>query len=89
MKCVRLKPMYWDAMKAIIAYRQEHEVGPSVRDLQAALGLSSTSVVTWRLRMLRRLGAIYYEPHVARTITITCDMIELDIDWHDNYAPIN
>ncbi len=83
MECVRLKPIYWDAMKAIIAYHKEHEVSPSVRDLQAALGLSSTSVVTWRLRMLRRLGAIHYEHYIARTITITCDMIELDIDWHN------
>ncbi len=82
MKCVRLKPMYWDAMKAILDYRQEYGISPSLRDLQAALGLSSTSVVTWRLRMLKRLGAINYEPYLARTITVTCDMIELDIDWH-------
>ena len=85
MKCVRLKPIYWEAMKAILAYRQEHGISPSLRDLQAALGLSSTSVVTWRLRMLRRLGAIHYEPYLARTITITCDMIELD--WNNIPPP--
>lgn len=88
-KCVTLKPIYWDAMKAILAYRAEHEISPSVRDLLDMLGLSSTSGVTRRMRALRRLGAIHYEHGKSRTITITCDMIELDIDWHDNYAPIN
>ena len=82
LKCVKLKPIYWEAMKAIFAYRQEHGISPSVRDLQNMLGLSSKSVVAYRLRRLKRLGAIAYEYAKSRTITITCDMIELDIDWH-------
>lgn len=86
LKCIKLKPIYWQAMKAILAYHKEHQISPSVRDLQAILGLTSTSLVARRLRMLRRLGAIHYEPYVARTITITCDMIELDFDW-DNLPP--
>jgi len=81
-KCVKLKPIYWQTMKAIIAYRKEHEQSPSVRELGAMLGISSTSVVTWRVRMLKRLGAIDYVPALSRSITITCDMIELDVDWH-------
>lgn len=82
-KCIKLRPIYWQAMKAILAYHKEHKISPSVRELQAILGLSSKSLVTWRLRMLRRLGAIDYEYAKARTITITCDMIELDFDWHE------
>ena len=82
MRCVKLKPIYWEAMKAILAYRAEHGISPAVRDLQTMLGLSSTSLVTHRMLALRRLGAIDYEYAKSRTITITCDMIEMDVDWH-------
>lgn len=56
-----------DRAEAICAYLRDYRaaegVPPSIRDIQAALGISSTSVVTYHLRQLvaagrvRRVGA--------------------------------
>lgn len=45
-----------------------HGYGPTVREIQAALELSSTSVVQYHLDRLERQWLITREPGLARTI---------------------
>ena len=44
---------------------------PSVREIQDALHVSSTSVMTYRLRRLREMGAVDYEDVLTRTLRLT------------------
>jgi repressor LexA len=43
---------------------------PSIRQIQAALGLSSTSVVDYNLTLLQKRNLIRREPHSSRSITL-------------------
>lgn len=46
---------------------------PSVRELQEALDISSTSVVSYNLRTLSSQGLISKEPRIARSLRITAE----------------
>jgi repressor LexA len=43
---------------------------PSIRQIQTALGLSSTSVVDYNLTLLEKRNLIHREPHSSRSITM-------------------
>jgi repressor LexA len=51
-------------------FMQEHGYPPSIRQIQAGLGLSSTSVVDYNLTLLEKRNMIRREPHSSRSITM-------------------
>lgn len=44
--------------------------GPSVREIEEACGLSSTSVAYYNLQALERMGYLRRSPHVARSLKL-------------------
>lgn len=52
------------------AYHEEHRFMPSVREIQAACGISSTSVVDYNLRLLERDGFVRRSPDISRAIEL-------------------
>ena len=55
--------------EAIKAFLQERGYSPAVRDICAALGVS-TSTVHYHMRRLRREGRIVFEDGQARTVRL-------------------
>lgn len=55
---------------AIVAYYREHGFSPSFGDLMAATGISTTSLVAYNLRLLRRQGRITFSWGMARSIRL-------------------
>lgn len=55
---------------AISVYQQQKGFSPTIRDLQAACGISTTSVVTYHLERLRMRGLVDWIDGAARTIHI-------------------
>lgn len=49
----------------------EHDYPPSIRQIQDACGISSTSVVDYNLRILERMGYIKRDREVSRAIEVT------------------
>ena len=54
----------------ITEYRQAHAYGPSIRDIAAAVGISSTSQVAYHLDALERCRLIDRDAGIARSIRI-------------------
>ena len=65
----------------ILDFLQEFHIDrsymPSVREIQTACGISSTSVVDYNLRLLERDGYIRRSPDISRAIEL---VIEKEID---------
>ena len=57
-------------LKFIKEFMEEHGLPPTVRDIQRACGISSTSVVDYNLRILQREGYISRRPDIARGIEL-------------------
>jgi SOS-response transcriptional repressor LexA len=57
-------------LAAIEQYWARHGYGPSIRDLVAMTGWSSTSVVDYHLRELHGHGLIDWDRRVARSIRV-------------------
>ena len=53
---------------------QENGLPPTVRDIQRACGISSTSVVDYNLRLLERDGHLRRRPDIARGIELQDDL---------------
>jgi SOS-response transcriptional repressor LexA len=51
-------------------YIAEHGYGPTLREVQAACGLSSTSVAAYNVHRLVDDGALCYAPGIARSLTL-------------------
>ena len=51
-------------------FMQENGIPPTVRDIQSACDISSTSVVDYNLRLLERDGYMHRRPDVARGIEL-------------------
>ena len=51
-------------------FMDEHQFPPTVRDIQAGCGISSTSVVDYNLRLLQRDGHLRRLPEVSRGIEL-------------------
>ena len=60
-----------DFLQAIDGYREDNGYAPGVRDLQQVMGVSSTSVVQYWLKVCRERGYVDYKDGIARTLTIT------------------
>lgn len=63
-----------ERQRRILAYLEEfidrQGYPPSIRQIQAALSLSSTSVVDYNLTLLEKRNLIRREPHSSRSITL-------------------
>ena len=57
-------------LEFIQGFMQENGIPPTVRDIQAACDISSTSVVDYNLRLLDRDGYLNRRPDVARGIEL-------------------
>ena len=57
-------------MDFIREFKEENSLPPTVRDIQKACGISSTSVVDYNLRLLHRDGYLRRRPDVARGIEL-------------------
>jgi repressor LexA len=60
-----------ETLIAVATFCSKHGYSPTVRELRAALGLSSTGSTQRRLETLQRLGLITWQPLSPRTIRIT------------------
>ena len=60
-------------LEFIRQYHAEHRFMPSVRDIQAACGISSTSVVDYNLRILQRDGYVRRADGISRGLELTDD----------------
>jgi repressor LexA len=60
--------------QAILAYiksfRAKHPYGPTIREIQAACGLSSPSISEYNLGLLERDGLIVRERRISRSIRL-------------------
>jgi repressor LexA len=52
-------------------WQQEHAYCPSVREILAGTGISSTSVVMYNLKKLRAAGLVEFTDGDSRTVRIT------------------
>ena len=55
----------------IARYTQTHGWPPSRRDMQQALGVTSTSLVVYYLEALEQQGYLHCQPHISRGVTLT------------------
>jgi repressor LexA len=66
----RLPPRRQQILDFIQEFIQENGIPPTVRDIQKACNISSTSVVDYNLRLLDRDGYLNRRPDVARGIEL-------------------
>ena len=66
----RLAPRRQNILSFILKFIQESGIPPTVRDIQRACNISSTSVVDYNLRLLERDGYLSRRPEVARGIEL-------------------
>lgn len=52
----------------LIAYRQQHGISPSIRELQHAFNLASPSAIQHHLRQLQALGLVDWQPGRSRSL---------------------
>ena len=60
-------------LEFIQKFLDEHGLPPTIRDIQRACAISSTSVVDYNLRILQREGYITRRPDIARGIELSHD----------------
>jgi len=65
-----LSPKQWKILEFIGAFVDEHDYPPTIRQIQEACDISSTSVVDYNLRALERLGYIRRDRDVSRGIEL-------------------
>ena len=77
-------------LEFIESYLDENQIPPSIRDIQIACDLSSTSVVQYNMRNLEKFGFISRRVDVARGIQITKDNSSNTENPSDNllYIPL-
>lgn len=63
-------PKYQAMLEFIDAFVDSHGYGPSVREMQHGLEISSTSVVNYRMHILRRAGRLEWEEGLSRTVRV-------------------
>lgn len=66
----RLSPKQQRILEFIREFYQENGLPPTVRDIQKACGISSTSVVDYNLHILQREGYLRRIPDVARGLEL-------------------
>ena len=65
-----LSPRQQLILEFIRGYRADHSYMPSVREIQAACGISSTSVVDYNIRILEREGYLHRSPDISRGLEL-------------------
>ena len=65
-----LSPRQQQILEFVREYHEDRSYMPSVRDIQAACDISSTSVVDYNLRILEREGLIRRSPDISRGIEL-------------------
>src|SRR5438132_19440 len=65
-----LSPKQWKILEFIGAFVDEHDYPPTIRQIQEACEISSTSVVDYNLRALEKLGYIHRVRDVSRGIEL-------------------
>ena len=79
--------IYKDKPDRILAYiralRRRGDPPPTIREIRDACGVSSTSMVFFYLRKLRKRGAITWDEGKARTIRLAEPdyLFKIDLDW--------
>jgi SOS-response transcriptional repressor LexA len=64
-----LSPLRKGILVAVALHWQKHDYGPSIRDIQAVIG-HSTSVISYNLAVLTGMGLIMRDERVARSIRL-------------------
>ncbi len=65
-----LSPRQEQILEFVREYHTDRSYMPSVREIQAGCGLSSTSVVDYNLRILEREGYLHRSPDISRAIEL-------------------
>lgn len=65
-----LSPKQQKILQFIREFVREHDYPPSIRDIQVACGISSTSVVDYNLKALERQGLIRRNREISRAIEL-------------------
>jgi repressor LexA len=65
-----LSPKQQKIIQFIREFVREHDYPPSIRDIQVACGISSTSVVDYNLKALERQGLIRRDREISRAIEL-------------------
>lgn len=70
--CGRVKPAprQHALLRAIDRLTRKHGYPPTVRELEAAMGYSTTNAVAQQLALLRRKGWVTWQPGRARTLRV-------------------
>ena len=66
----KLSPKQQDIISFVTWYHEEHSYMPSVREIQLACKISSTSVVDYNLRILEREGVVRRSPDISRGLEL-------------------
>ena len=66
----KLSARQQDILEFIRRYRSEQGFAPSIRDIQRACAISSTSVVDYNLQVLQREGYVRRSPEVSRGLQL-------------------
>jgi len=67
----KLRPRQEAMLKFIRRFIEEHDYPPTIREIGAAVGISSTSVVNYNLDQLERKGYIVRNREVSRGLRLT------------------
>ena len=57
-------------LRCVVGHVGLHGYAPTIREIQRALGISSSSVVAYQLDALEERGLIRRTPHVSRSIVL-------------------
>ena len=63
-------PRQFDCLRAIVAYKTEHDRSPTFQELAVAMGVQSPSTIYSFVERLGRKGYIWREGRQSRTIVI-------------------
>ena len=70
-KTLALRPIHYQLLHCIEAFIQWNGYSPSVRELMAIMGRTSTSHISGLLRDLEREGLIRQTPGISRSIVLS------------------
>jgi SOS-response transcriptional repressor LexA len=70
-KLDKLRDRQLNILRFIYTYTQEHGHQPTLREVGAAVGITSTSVMSYNVKQLQKLGFLNYGRGTRRTMNIT------------------
>jgi SOS-response transcriptional repressor LexA len=63
-------PKHQAMLGFITAFVGSHGYGPTIREMQDGLGISSTAVVNYRMHILKREGRLEWQEGLSRTVRV-------------------